>query len=59
MHSTHIQLFNIDLYVGKEHGFMLSAGIPLGGDIFITAALQSNFDKTLHTIANIAKLLVL
>ena len=43
------------IYVGNEHGFMLS-GIPLGGDIFITAALQSNLDKTLHAIANIAKL---
>ena len=32
------------IYVGKEHGFMLS----VGGDIFITAALQSNLDKTLR-----------
>ena len=33
------------IYVGREHGFKLS-GIPLGGELFINAALQSNLDKT-------------
>jgi len=46
---------HIVIYVGREHGFMLS-GIPLGGELFINAALQSNLDKTLHAIANIGKL---
>ena len=43
------------IYLGREHGFKLS-GIPLGGELFITATLQSNLDKTLHAIANITRL---
>jgi hypothetical protein len=43
------------IYVGRENGFMLS-GIPLGGELFITAKLKSNLDQTLHAIANIARL---
>ena len=43
---------HIVIYVGREHGFKLS-GIPLGGELFINAALQSNLDKTLHAIAKI------
>ncbi len=43
------------IYVGREQGFKLS-GIPLGGELFINAALQGNLDKTLHAIAKIGKL---
>ena len=46
---------HIVIYVGREHGFMLS-GIPLGGELFITAALERNLNQTLHAIANIGKL---
>ena len=37
------------IYVGRENGFMLS-GIPLGGELFITAKLKRNLDQTLHAI---------
>jgi hypothetical protein len=46
---------HIVIYVGRGHGFKLS-GIPLGGKLFIIAALESNLDKTLHAIAKIGKL---
>ena len=32
------------IYVGRENGLMLS-GVPLGGELFITATLKRNLDK--------------
>jgi hypothetical protein len=39
----------------RDYGFRLSV-IPICGELFINAALQSNLDKTLHAIAKIGKL---